>query len=509
MKNNQISQKISVFHERTAPERGSLAGYGALINAFNLQVPIPDKISIISEKHKRYDNEEWAVFTPRHTPHDDLSGHLTFALKYEGVDLYIMKALFKKTGKRNIEKIILSEPLGRYSRKIWFLYEWLSDTKLNIPDLKTGNFVDLIDSSLQYPGPSVNSKRHRIKNNLPGVKDFCPIIRRTKKLDNYLILNLSKKTEDTFKAVHKDILTRAASFLLLKDSKASYIIEGEKPAQSRVQRWGRAIGQAGKRSLSPDEFLRLQQIVIENNRFIEMGWRKKGGFIGEHDRLTGTPIPDHISAKYQDIEKLINGLIETKTKLQQSKYDAVFATTLIAFGFVFIHPFVDGNGRTHRYLIHHILTKMEFAKKGFVFPVSAAMLDRIDEYRKVLEAYSLQRLDLIQWKETDDYNVEVINDTIDLYRYFDATKQAEFLYSCIQQTVDKIIPEEIKYLIRYDQMKSYIDKHFEMPDKTVSLLIRFLEQNKGKLSDRARKNEFHEFTSKEVLAIEKVYRNML
>ena len=46
----------------------------------------------------------------------------------------------------------------------------------------------------------------------------------------------------------------------------------------------------------------------------------------------------------------------------------------------------------------------------------------MDHYRKVLESFSKPRLDFIEWKATPDGNVEGLNDTIDLYRYFDATK---------------------------------------------------------------------------------------
>jgi hypothetical protein len=74
-----------------------------------------------------------------------------------------------------------------------------------------------------------------------------------------------------------------------------------------------------------------------------------------------------------------------------------------------------------------MLAKKQFNQPGIIFPVSASMLDRIDAYRKVLETYSLPVLDFIQWKETAGHNVEVLNETIDYYRYFDATPQAEFL----------------------------------------------------------------------------------
>ena len=89
-----------------------------------------------------------------------------------------------------------------------------------------------------------------------------------------------------------------------------------------------------------------------------MGFRKEGGFVGEHERTTGEPIPEHISARWQDLDKLLDGLVKTDSKLEKSEFHPVLTATLIAFGFVFIHPFVDGNGRIHRYLIHHILAKM-------------------------------------------------------------------------------------------------------------------------------------------------------
>jgi hypothetical protein len=71
--------------------------------------------------------------------------------------------------------------------------------------------------------------------------------------------------------------------LLLKDSKASFPIEGEKPRSNKAARWGNAIGQAGENELDTQELDRLQQIVIESKRFTKFGIRKQEGFVGDRD----------------------------------------------------------------------------------------------------------------------------------------------------------------------------------------------------------------------------------
>ena len=60
----------------------------------------------------------------------------------------------------------------------------------------------------------------------------------------------------------------------------------------------------------------------------------------------------------------------------------------------------------------------------------------------------------------------------------------------------------MNYLIRYDEFKKYLDNKFEMPDKLVATLVRFLEQNNGALSKRARTKEFKALTEIEINNIE-------
>jgi hypothetical protein len=162
--------------------------------------------------------------------------------------------------------------------------------------------------------------------------------------------------------------------------------------------------------------------------------------------------------------------------------------------------------RIHRYLIHHVLAQRGFNPSGIVFPISAAILERLDAYRAILEGYSRRLLPAIDWRPTADGNVEVLNDTADFYRFFDATPHAEFLYACVRKTIEEDLPRETKFLARYDQFRSRIEAIVDMPDRTIDLLFRFLHQHGGQLSKRAREHEFAQLTETEATAIERAYQ---
>jgi len=187
------------------------------------------------------------------------------------------------------------------------------------------------------------------------------------------------------------------------------------------------------------------------------------------------------------------------------RLDAVIAAAVMAFGFVYVHPFQDGNGRIHRYLIHHVLAQCGYNPAGVVFPVSTAILERIDGYRAVLDEYSRRLLPLIRWEPTPDGNLKVLNETADFYRFFDATPHAEFLYACVKKTIEEDLPHETGFLRRYDQFRERIQAIADMPDGTIDLLFRFLQQNGGKLSRRGREQEFAQMTDAEVVLAEAAY----
>ena len=105
-------------------------------------------------------------------------------------------------------------------------------------------------------------------------------------------------------------------------------------------------------------------------------------------------------------------------------------------------------------------------------------------------------------------NVRVLNETADFYRYFDATPHAEFLYACVERTIDEDLPREAEFLRRHDRFRMETTSVVDMPDRLLDLLFRFLDQNDGHLSKRARMGEFAELRPEEVAAVEAIYRRL-
>jgi hypothetical protein len=221
-------------------------------------------------------------------------------------------------------------------------------------------------------------------------------------------------------------------------------------------------------------------------------------------QTTGTPIRGHISARAEDLDDLMAGLTVFDRGAARA-LDPVLAAAVLAFGFVYIHPFEDGNGRLHRFLIHHVLAERGFNPPHVVFPVSAVILDHIDEYRQTLESYSQRLLPYIRWQPTERGNVEVLNDTADFYRFFDATPHAEFLFTCVARTVDVDLPAETAFLASYDTFKKKISVLVDMPERLMDLLFRSLHQNDGVLSRRGRDREFAALTNEEIERIQAIY----
>ena len=500
------SQTVTDFRGRLLPEAGQLTGYAALIERHDLPVPTPPHLAAIAVRHHPASTDAWRMLTPRHRPEDSLHGHLAFALKWEGVDLSVLAALFRAVEPTAMAAVVRTFPTGAFARRLWFLYEWITKNTLDVPDPGKVRRVEVVDPALQVAlARGTPSPRHKVIDNLPGTRLFCPMVRRTPTLNAYLAKRLDARAREVIGQTSPDLVARAAAFLLLNDSKSSFAIEGERSSNARAVRWGQAIGQASLRPLSVAEFERLQRVVIGDTRFVHLGLREQGGFVGTHDPITHAPVPAHVCAHSRDVSALLEGIVAYDARASSGGIDPVVAAAVLAFGFVYVHPFVDGNGRIHRWLVHHVLAAAAYNPPGLVFPISAAILRHLTDYREVLESYSAPLLPFVEWRETPDNNVEVLNDTADYYRYFDATHHAEFLYKCVERTVAHDLPDEVRFLEAYDRFSNAVQQIVDMPDRQIELLRTLLAQGDGRFCQRARRREFAALTDEEAARIEALY----
>ncbi len=497
---------VDYFQGELVPEGTELIGWAALVHGLNLKAPVRGP-ACVSEKHVRGSQRtegSWRVFDKRYKLGDQFADHLSFALRHENIDLLVLKRAFDAVPPKVVADFITGAPTGGLTRRAWFFYETLTGNRLEIDDAP-GNLaaVDALDPDQYFTGKAKLSKRHRVRDNLLGTGAFCPVIRKTQTLQDYIAVDLTRQASETIGRTSTQLVARAASFMLLADSRASFEIEGARAPRNRLERWGRAVLEAGKRPLNQTEIYRLHRILIGDDRFTEIGYRSAGVFLGERDH-NNDPVPEFIGARPDDVPALMTGLNECNNRMRPSDLDPVLQAAAIAFGFVYIHPLADGNGRLHRCLIHHVLAERKFTPPGMVFPVSSVMLDRIDDYRTTLQSHSEPLMEFIHWRALPDKNVEVTNDTADLYRYFDCTDEAEFLYACVRRTVERDLPREIEYLKRHDQAMQEIMNMVEMPDQLADSLIMFVRQNGDSLGKKRRENEFGKLTNDEVAAIEHI-----
>ena len=398
------------FQDEPVPEATRLAGWAALVHGLGVQAPVR-QLSCVAGKHVRGTRRtegRWEIFDKRYLPADTFEDHLTFAMRHEAIDLLVLKRVLEAVPAEVITAFARATPTGAVTRRVWFFYETLTGNRLDLDDAPVATAIPALDPKLYYTGREKVSLRHRVRDNLLGTGTFCPVIRRTPKLEGFIALDLARRAKETIGRTGAQLIARAASFLLLADSRASFEIEGERPPSNRLERWGRAVLEAGKRPLNQTEIKNLHRILIGDDRFTKIGYRDEGVFLGERDH-NHDPLPEFIGARPQDVAPLMTGLNECNNRLRISDVDPVLQATAIAFGFVYVHPLADGNGRLHRCLIHHVLAERKFTPPGMVFPVSSVMLDRIDDYRHTLQGHSAPLMPFIHWRALPDRNVEVTN----------------------------------------------------------------------------------------------------
>jgi Fic family protein len=295
------------------------------------------------------------------------------------------------------------------------------------------------------------------------------------------------------------VLARAVNYLYTKETRSSFAIEGETPSAGRTDRFVAALKAAPRFMANKDSLVRLQGDIVDS-RYAAKDWRDFQNFVGE--TVGGYREEVHfIGPRPQDVPGLMDAWSTLTARLVGGAVDPVVAAAVSSFAFVFVHPFADGNGRIHRFLMHHVLAKRGYSPDGVIFPVSAAILRDRRSYDQALETFSKPLFDLISWHWTSEQEIVVTNDTGDLYRYFDATVFAEYLYDRVGDTVRRDLREELGFVAIYDRAFAAVREIVDMPDRRASLFVRLCMQNGGRLS-ATKRSQFSELTDAEVARLE-------
>jgi len=484
------------------------AGYLALIERYNLEV-IPNwHISFVATETQVHKIEKDGNIVREYYPQKYWSGdgvgeQLEFALKYDGVNLAILYSIFSVIDENELLRYLHSKPTGKYARRLWYLFEFLTGKKLSLDDLKQGNYIDLLESDIYYTLESGKSiKRQRIRDNQLGNANFCPTVRRTEKLKELDTNELQKKCQTIISQYPESLLKRALSYLYTKETKSSFEIEHLKPSSSRLERFMVLLKEAEKEDFCSKEKLILLQNRIVDPRFADKDYRTNQNYVGESVAFGKEKI-HFVTPKPEDLPNMMEGLIETHTNMHKGNVDAIVHAATLSYGFVFLHPFEDGNGRIHRFLIHNILALEGFTSKGIMFPISAVVLKNPELYDLSLESYSQKLMSLIDYTLDEDGRMVVSNKTAHWYKYIDMTIQTEILYDFVRQTIETELTDELNFIVNYDRTKKSIQNIVDMPDRMIDLAIRFILQNNGKLSKNKQEKYFDFLSNDEIAKIEK------
>ncbi|MGB8195036.1 MAG: Fic family protein [Chitinophagaceae bacterium] len=434
---------------------------------------------------------------------------MEFALKYDDLDLDFLKTVLEKIPAAEIAVFIEDTPSSKYARKIGFLYEFLTNQELTLNKSISGNYVDLLDTDKYITGKTVKNMRWRINNNLLGTTVYCPMIRKTNILTSLLEQDIPKRIQQLKNEFPPDIFRRATSYLYNKETRSSYEIEKESPSADRMEKFIALLVKAGteptEQLLAEARLAQLQNAIVDS-RFAVTGFRNFQNYIGQS--LSNYQDLIHYICPPPDIlRSLMKGLQDTAIKTT-GIYPEIRAA-IIAFGFVFIHPFEDGNGRLHRFLIHDILVHDGIVPQGLIIPVSAHMLNNISDYDAVLEKYSKPLMQHVRYDKKANGEVEIINpkEIENYFRYPDLTDQCIYLAQVIHATIKEDMPDELLFIQRYDEVKKELQRIVDMPDRDINLMIVFLHQNKGVFPKR-RRDYFTKLTDEEINQMQLTYRRV-
>ena len=435
-------------------------------------------------------------------PDATLRGNLTFHLKHEIPHFELLSRVFARGDASEISNWVADEPTGQYARRTAFLYEFFTGEQLPIPVDLGGGYHDAISADglvAATPGRAELNKRWRVRDNMPGTRAFCPMIVRAQAGAAALDLDVRALIHGLEVEFGAELLMRSAVWMTLRESRASFEIEGEAGKTDRIQRFAdvlaRRTGQGDHPPLDDAALAELQREILGLRTTVQrFGLRQSSVFVGEVVRYQ--EIVHYIAPPPEDLADMLAGL---QTFLDRTLGQSpVMRSTVAAFGFIYIHPLADGNGRVHRFLINDVLRRDGVVQDPMILPVSSLIASDAAErrgYDRILDVISrpLMRTlaETYRFAETPTVYADGIASNFvfegseaarHAWRYLDLSPHVAYMADVVQRTIRADMLEESRYLRSHGQARSAVKEIVEMPDAQIDRVIRSILNNKGELS---------------------------
>jgi hypothetical protein len=425
-----------------------------------------------------------------------LLSHVLFALKHEGTNLQILAEAMPKIDAANLVAELRKAPTSAYVRVACYLWEHFTQTRLvDVPDI-SGPTANLFNQEKYITGSPQRNARWRVAFNGLGTINCCVTVEKTVFLQKAIKSDVLARAQEFVGTLGRSMTDRALAWAYLHETESSFAIEHETPNESKAQIFMALLRQAHEhRTISEDYLVELQNSVVSNKFDKAVGFRHEQNWL--RGSMRGAAGITYLPPPPEMVPDLMAELISF-TNAPPPEIDPIMTASIVSFWFVYIHPFMDGNGRLSRFLFHQSLCQSGRLENGMLLPVSVAMKHNENEYLSALQQYSQpsrERWTAI-WIDADQYNFK-FNGSDTIYRYWDATEQVEFGYRMAEQALEIELKNETEFLVRYDNIIRSIDQRFDVRGSVLSTLAIMCLDNNNKISNNRRK-QFAEQVSEAV-----------
>lgn len=422
-------------------------------------------------------------------PAPELVSHLLFALKHEGPNLQVLGAACERLDPAELRAELQRKPTGGYIRKLCFLWEGLTGRLLEDLPAALGGVPQLLFDPAHYvtTRQGAPNKRWRVTFNGLGDWTFCPTVRRTPEIESLIASDPLGAARAFLEEFSKEQLERMLAWAYLHETRSSYAIEGESPPTGKAEAFVALLRQAHQKHALTEQYLvSLQNEVVSSPYAREPSFRQSQNYLS--NGAPGARGVTYVPPPASMLPTLMPALARLANLELCPDLDPLTRATLVSFGFVFAHPFMDGNGRLSRFLAHYTLCQSGALPGGTILPLSTAMKRNENEYLRALQSFSAPARELwkVLWLDHEEFSFEFLGHE-SIYRFWDATPCVEFLYRMAQEAVRTDLRGEAEFLSCYDSVVRAVSERFDVPGSTLSKLIVMAYQNGGTLSKHRRK----------------------